>query len=225
MFGERLEEERRLVARGLTELGMARLQLGAGEAEDEDRVAPRPLEKVGDELDQRGVGPLQVLEEEHDRELLREPLEEQSPGAEELFLAPGAAFFETEKMRKPRLGEAALLCIGHVLLEGRPQLGAGGGGFFAFHDLGPHPDHLGQCPERHSLAVGKAAPPVPPDLIDEPVEVLVELPAEPRLADAGDPDDRDELRLSLLGAGVEELLHESQLPVAADEWRLEARRT
>ena len=164
---------------------------------------------------------MQVLEEEHDRELLREPLEEQSPGTEELFLAPGAAFFETEKMRKPRLGEAALLCIGHVLLEGRPQLGAGGGGFFAFHDPGPHPDHLGQCPERHSLAVGKTPAPVPPDLIDEPVEVLVELPAEPRLADAGDPDDRDELRLSLLGAGVVELLHESQLAVATDEWRLE----
>ena len=56
----------------------------------------------------------------------------------------------------------------------------------------------------------------------QPVEVLVELPREPRLADPGDAGDRDEVRLPLLGAGVEEVLDPTQLAVAADERRLEA---
>ena len=38
------------------------------------------------------------------------------------------------------------------------------------------------------------------------------------------PDDRDEVRLALVGARVEELLDEAQLAVAADERRLEAGR-
>ena len=55
----------------------------------------------------------------------------------------------------------------------------------------------------------------------DPVEVLVELPREPRLADAGDAGDRDEVRLAAGGALVEEILDAAQLAVAADERRLE----
>jgi hypothetical protein len=55
----------------------------------------------------------------------------------------------------------------------------------------------------------------------EPVHVLVELPAEPRLADAGDPV-TDECALLLVRRRVEELLDEAKLAVAADERRLEA---
>ncbi len=47
---------------------------------------------------------------------------------------------------------------------------------------------------------------------------------EPRLADAGDADDRHELRAPLLGRRVEQLLDEAELAVAADERRLEALR-
>jgi len=50
-----------------------------------------------------------------------------------------------------------------------------------------------------------------------------ELPAEPRLADPGDPDDRDEARPPFLGTGVEELLHEAKLAVAPHERRLQPR--
>src|SRR5207244_7027692 len=46
-------------------------------------------------------------------------------------------------------------------------------------------------------------------------------PRQPRLADAGDADGGDEVRAALLGRGVEELLDEAQLAVAADEGRLE----
>ena len=47
---------------------------------------------------------------------------------------------------------------------------------------------------------------------------------EPRLADAGDAGDRDELRLPSSAERVEQLLDEPELAVAADERRLEARR-
>ena len=65
---------------------------------------------------------------------------------------------------------------------------------------------------------------MPAVVVREPVDVLLELPGEPRLADAGDAVDRDELRAALVGGGVEELLDEPQLAVSADERRLEARR-
>jgi hypothetical protein len=41
---------------------------------------------------------------------------------------------------------------------------------------------------------------VPPDLLDEAVDVLLELPREPGLADPGDADDRGEVRTPLLRA-------------------------
>ena len=63
---------------------------------------------------------------------------------------------------------------------------------------------------------------MPPDVFLEPVHVLEVLPAEPRLADAGDADDGHELRPALVGRGVEELLHQPKLAVAPDEGRFQA---
>ena len=47
------------------------------------------------------------------------------------------------------------------------------------------------------VAVGGAAAGVPPDALDEPVDVLQELPGEARLADAGRPHDADQAGLGL----------------------------
>ena len=84
-----------------------------------------------------------------------------------------------------------------------------------------HPHHLGQRPVGDTVTVGKAAPAVPPEVVSKPVDVLLELPGEPRLPDAGDADDRDQLRLALLGGSVEQLLDQAHLAVAPDERRLE----
>ena len=48
-----------------------------------------------------------------------------------------------------------------------------------------------------------------------------ELPGEPALADAGRADDADEARPPLAARGVEQVLEQAQLVVAADERRLE----
>jgi hypothetical protein len=50
---------------------------------------------------------------------------------------------------------------------------------------------------------------VPADELRDPVDVLLELPDEARLAKPADADDRDEVRLPLVGACVEELFDEA----------------
>ena len=103
-------------------------------------------------------------------------------------------------MREPRLDERALLGVGDVLGERRLQLRQRRLPALVLGDAAAHPHHVGERPVGDSLAVGQAAAAVPPDRLREAVEVLVELPREPRLADPGDPGDRDEVRLPLLGA-------------------------
>ena len=85
-----------------------------------------------------------------------------------------------------------------------------------------HAHHVGERPVRDALPVGEAASAVPVDRLGDPVEVLVELPPEPRLPDAGDAGHRQKPRLALVRAGVEEVLDRAQLAVASYERRLEA---
>ena len=224
LLGKGGKREGRLM-RALPEFGMAALQLRAGEAEHKDRPVARPLEQVSDELDQRGVGPLEILEEEGDGALLGHPLEEDAPSAEQLLLCPSRAFLEPEQVKDPRLDEATLFVVDNEGVERRANLLAGRGGVFAFDDAGSHAHHLGERPEGDALAVRQAAAAMPPDAVLEPVHVLEELPAEPGLADACDPRHRHEVCALLVRGRVEELLHEPQLAVTPDERRLEARPT
>src|SRR5437588_11264865 len=66
---------------------------------------------------------------------------------------------------------------------------------------------------------------MPPKVVEQPVHVLLELPRQPRLADAGDPDDREQMTLALVRARMEELLREAHLPLTPDERRFEAARS
>jgi hypothetical protein len=88
-------------------------------------------------------------------------------------------------------------------------------------DRGPHPDHLGEGPVRDAVAVGQAPAAVPQDAFGDAVHVLLELPRQARLADAGDAGHGHEVGASLLDAGVEEVLHETELEVPADPGWLE----
>ena len=64
---------------------MALVQLRPGRADDQQRHALRPVGQVLEEGEQRGVGPVQILEDEHRRPVGREPLEEAPPGGEGLL--------------------------------------------------------------------------------------------------------------------------------------------
>ena len=86
---------------------------------------------------------------------------------------------------------------------------------------GPPADHLAQGPERDPVAVRRASARVPPDAVEQAVEVLEELPGEPRLPDAARADHAHETRPALPARGLEQVLELAELLVPADERRLE----
>src|SRR6266851_5676322 len=86
-------------------------QLRPRKGDHEDRRAPRPVEQVFDEVEQARVGPLHVLEREHRRIRLGEPLEEEPPGGEEILLVASLMLRKPEQLREARLEKAALLGV------------------------------------------------------------------------------------------------------------------
>ena len=137
------------------------------------------------------------------------------------MLVAGVVLGQPEQVREPGLEEVALLGVEDVLLERGVQLGLRGRRLLLLGDPAAHAHHVRERPVGHALAVGEAAPAVPVDGLGDAVEVLVELPRQPRLADAGDAGHGDEVGLAFLGRGVEEVLDLLQLAVAAYEGRLE----
>ena len=196
--------------------GAALEQFGPSERQDVDRRVTRPFEQVLNEVEQRLVSPLHVLEDEHRRVDVGQPLDEQPPRREEV-IALIAAFVEREQVRETWLDESPLIRVGKVFLDDGGELGERGQRFLVLCDSRTHPDHVGQRPVGDALAVREASPAVPVRDLSDPVEVLVELPRQPRLADPGDARDRDQVRLALVRADMEEILDLTQLPVAADE--------
>src|SRR5262249_46287848 len=134
------------------------------------------------------------------------------------------ALLEPEQVPEARLYPRLLVRVGNVGFDGRPELVAGRGRVFALGDSGAHPHHLGERPVGDALAVREAPAAMPVDEVDEPCDVLLEPPRDPRLAHSADADDGDEMRPTLVCTGVEEILDQAQLALATDERRLEARR-
>src|SRR5438034_494288 len=79
----------------------------------------------------------------------------------------------------------AAVGAGHEMLQHRVEAGANRRLVRSLADAGARPHHLDQRPVADPLAVGRGAALVPPDGFHDAVEVLLELPREPRLADAG----------------------------------------
>ena len=216
-----LEVERREVAVAGAPRRPPLGQLRPRERDHVERRVARPLEQVLDEVEQARIRPLHVLEREDGRVDVGEALEEEPPGGEEVLLVTCAVLAEAEQVREPRLDEGALVRVRDMLLERRAQLLQRRRRLLLLADPAAHPHHVSERPVGHALAVGEAPSAVPVRELGQPVEVLVELPPETRLADPGDAGDRDEVRLPSLGTRVEEILDLPQLPVASDERSLE----
>ena len=132
---------------------------------------------------------------------------------------------EPEELLEPGLDPLPLRGVGDVLRERLAQLAERRGLVLRLDDPRAAAKHLRERPVRDSVAVGEASAAVPVDGVDHAVRVLLELPGEARLPDAGDPDHRQQVCATLGRRRVEEVLDEPELALATDERRLEARRS
>ena len=95
-LGKRLEVDRgQIPARGAP--GRPAIEeFGAGERHHEQRRVPGPLEQVLDEVEQRRVRPLHVLEDHRDRVDVGEALDEEAPRCKEVVPLEPCALLMTE---------------------------------------------------------------------------------------------------------------------------------
>ena len=187
----------------------------------EDRDALRPGEEVLDEVEQAAVSPLEVLEEQDARATGGDRLEEHPPAREEDVTPSWRGGADAEEREEGGLDPAAVLRVGNPIykepVQGRPRRRL----VVALGKAGPPADHLAEGPEGQPVPVGRAAALVPPDRLDEAVDVLAELPGQAALADPGRSGDRDEPGAAVPPGRVKGLLERPQLLVAADKGRLE----
>ena len=184
--------------------GPAVEQLGTSRPEHEQRpahVVHDPLEQV----EQRILGPVQVLDEDDRRRLGRQLAQQVDPGFLE-ELADGqrvrvAGDVEAERETEDRALAEPLPHGLLLLVLGNPELLA--------QDLAERP--VGD------VAVRKAAAGALERLRRLLGEPAPELADERRLADAGVAHQRDDVRLALLGGVTVDRLQQRQLRVAADK--------
>jgi hypothetical protein len=167
---------------------------------------------VVDEVEERVVGPVQVLEDDDERAVLGELLEEAPPRCERLAPLGRDVGCEAEQ----RTEVPAHPVVGDGRLELRLDLLRR----VALGDAGLGLDHLAERPERDPVAVGEAAPVPPADQLRVLLDAPEELEDEAALADPGHADDRHELRRALLPGAREGPGEQVDLALPADEPRL-----
>ena len=153
-----------------------------------------------------------------------DPLEERPPGREQLVAAAGRRVADAEQGQQRRLDPAPLGLVGHVARDAsRATFARVVASSSRLEQAGPAADHLAERPERDALAVGGRAALVPLDAARRaPSRYFWNSQASRLLPMPAWPGDRDEARPALARRGVEQVLEQAQLLVAADERRLEA---
>ena len=220
--GQRLEPERDEVPPTRAPGGPMLEQLGTRQRDHEDRHAAAPLDEVVDEVERAGVGPMEVLEDQDDGALGGDPLEERPPAENSSSRAIGVAVSTARAARAAPVRSSAAptrpapsarppratfaRVVGSSSVSARPA---------RLRTISPSAQNVMPSPYA-----GRAAG-VPPHGLDDAVEVLRQLPDEPALARPGEPDDRHDPRPPLASRGVEQVLEQRELAVAADERRLE----
>ena len=197
------------------------MELWTSERDHVERPVARPLEQVLDEVEQAGIGPLHVLEGKNGRIRVRETFEEQAPGGEQILSITRRRVLEPQQVREAGLDEGPLLRIEQMLRQRGGQLLPRRSRTLVLGDSAAHPHHVRQRPVGHAFPVRKTAPAMPVHDVDDAVEVLVELPRQPGLADSRHAGHGDEVRPPVLRGRVEEILDQVQLAVTTDERRFE----
>ena len=198
-----LEQERARVRLSAAPAGSLLEELGTGDANQEDRRTPHPLRQVLDQVEEGGLGPVHVLEEDDEGPLPGERFEQASGGPED-FLAIARRLRDADRLLEAVGERPRLVSIGEEL-SGR----AGG------RELA---DYFAQRPEGDALPVRHAAANENGGLFGgERGELL----REPRFPDPRRPEDREQVQRALASRVLERLPELGKLGLAADERRLQ----
>ena len=212
-LAERLQLDRGRAQAAAAPAGPEVEQLGPREADDQEGRILDPLGQVLDEIEQRLLGPVDVLEHEHERlrggELGR-PLA-RCPG-DLLLAALGLDSLQHARRERQQVGDGVVAAAGAELRHGLLDRVVVG-------DPGRDLHHLGQRPVGDPLAVRQGASGEHRRALDAGDE----LAHEPALAHAGLAVDREDVRALVLGRPREGHLQQLELEVAADEGRGDGR--
>ncbi len=168
---------------------MAFEEFGPGSAHHEQRDGCGAVGEVFEEREHRVVGPVEVLEHDDGRMLIRDVLEESSPGGEQLLAIGGGCRLDPEQRQEPLAEPGPLGSFGqnHLELRGRDLEG------IRLEDPSMGLEDLTEGPERDPIAIWQAAALTPGHEVRPAVEVGAQLGDDPALAQARLADDRDQL--------------------------------
>src|SRR5581483_7196603 len=189
-------------------------QVRPDEAAEEDRRRAAPAGEVREQVEERRLGPVDVVEEDHQRLPLRERLEQAAHGPEDL-LRRRVRVREPEQAGEALPHELAVLGRGEQPDEllTRPPGRLGG------LEPGGLSNDLDRRQERDPLTVRMAAGADEPHLV---ADLRQELEREPRLADPRRAADEDEPASPLPARRGERLAEHRKLGRPADERGVEA---
>ncbi len=219
--GERRQPDRRGVELAAAPAWATLEQLRPGGPDDEQRDVGQPVHELVDEVEETGVGPVEILEHQDQRDAARPAprgsvARRRTPrhGGRRRGRSPSRGRPADEDATRPMLGQPALR------RRRRSRLGASSRGLrlgVPLVDAGLGLDHLAERPVGDPVAVGETAPLAPGDELRIGVDDASELVDQPALAHSRDADQRDELRGSLGRRPLEGVPQRWHLALAPDE--------
>ena len=171
-----------------------------------------------DKVEEPVIGPVQILEHQHERPPLGQPLEEPAPRRERLGHARTLLAREADERAEVR-GHPLHLVVRHHSRHGGAQLLGGLVRRIRIEQTCLRLDHLAERPVGDAFAVRQAAALPPAGQRRLCVDVYEQLSDEPALADPRLADDRHQLHRTLLRGALERADQERLLELAADERR------
>src|SRR5512133_1015003 len=224
VVGERGERQRDRIRLAAAPGRPSREQLRSRGGNEEDGDVGEPVGQLVDEVEEAVVRPVQVLEHEHERTLLRERFEEPAP-RRKCLVSPigrtaGVAVAREPGERTHVRGDPARLRL--VLQQASDRsaelLGSLRLGVRLEH-AGLRLHHLADGPDANAFARGERAALAPGHEPLIALDRMEQLGEEPALADPGDADERHELWRSLAHRPLESGDEQLDLAVATDERR------
>ena len=210
---ERLDRQDRRVRLACRPRGTHLEQLRPRQAEDQHWRRGDPVREVLDEVEERRLAPLDVVEDDHERSVTGDMLE-QLPHRPERLL--DRDLVTRPEQRSEALGDESAV---RRRLDRTGKLGRRLGGRIALSHRGDVPERADQRPERDPLTVGEATATrdrrASCDLADQ-------LIAEPGLSDPGGADRGDDPRRPCGRRPLEVLCEHPQLLLTVDQGGVEA---